>query len=65
MTVQVQVQVTQFWQMFTSSFLDLSSFFSSCSFHHGITIIKSSCSNIEFESYISPPSSILSKLSQQ
>lgn len=50
MTLQVQVQVTQFWKMFTPLFLDFSSFLSSRSFHLGITIIKSSGSYIEFES---------------
>lgn len=55
MTLQVHVQVTQFWQMFTPSFFDFSSFFFSRSFHLGITIIKSSGSRIEFESlYFSP-----------
>lgn len=53
MTLQVQVQVTQLWP--APSFLDFSSFFSSRSFHLGITIIKSSGSYIEFESlYFSP-----------
>lgn len=55
MTLQVQVQVIPFWKMFTPSFLDFSGFFSSRSFHLGITIIKSSGSYIEFESlYFSP-----------
>lgn len=55
MTLQVLVQVTQFWKMFTPLCLDFSSFFFSRSFHLAITMIKSSGSYIEFESlYFSP-----------
>lgn len=55
MTLQVLVQVTQFWKMFTPLCLDFSSFFFSRSFHLAITIIKSPGSYIEFESlYFSP-----------
>lgn len=55
MTLQVQMQGTQSWKMFNRSFFDFSTFFPSHSLHLEITIIKSSGSDIEFESLYFPP----------
>lgn len=65
MTLQVQTQVTRSWKMFNHSFLDFSGFFSSHSLHLEITRIKSSGSDVEFESlYFPPDRRILPELSQ-